>query len=208
MSNNQAVIPTELVARLEAASAGSRAFNAEIARHFGWTEQSDEADPVYTNRVTMWWFAPGETIEEAVGSQSPPDFTNSIDEALALAERLGLNGWKTLYAAMMHWKAHDARGPLSQTLPLAMCLVFLRANADRPGAVLLDQTGTTPALLDAANTGLMLALSRGEPEGGFVAKIRGAIAASADRTTTANSVGTEAEGRSAQNTPPVKTGEG
>jgi hypothetical protein len=69
-------------------------------------------------------------IWDAMGGWSvahPPAYTTSLDAALALAERLGLDGWRLLYAAMLNWKAHDPRGPLSKTLPLALCIAILKA---------------------------------------------------------------------------------
>lgn len=78
-----------------------------------------------------WVFAPDVHLALFGGSLAQaakcPPYTTSLDAALALAERVGLDGWNTLYAAMMSWKAHDPRGPLSRYLPLSLCIAILRA---------------------------------------------------------------------------------
>jgi len=94
-----------LIARLEAAEAGSRELDYAIK---AWLEPIDD-----------YW-----AIRVAA------DWTTSLDAALALAERPGMDGWRIMYAALMNWKAHDPRGPLLQTLPLALCIATLRAKLD------------------------------------------------------------------------------
>lgn len=90
----------ELIARLEAAEAGSRELDLAVVRAIG--EDGD---------LVGW-----------------PPYTTSLDTALAWVERLGMDGFHTMYAALMNWKAHDPRGPLSQSLPLALCIAILRAK--------------------------------------------------------------------------------
>ena len=98
---------TDLITRLEEAAEGSRELDRAIWHEL---EFDSRGEPTLC-----------------------PAYTTSIDAALALAERVGLDGWNTLYAAMMNWKAHDPRGPLSKTLPLALCLAILKANhKDKP----------------------------------------------------------------------------
>ncbi len=104
---------TDLLARLSVAEAGSRELDCRVEKAVGLAVALDGA-----GRAT-----------DAVGTRyRVPRYTTSLDAALALAERQGLDGWNTLYAAMMNWKAHDPRGPLSQTLPLALCLAILKAT--------------------------------------------------------------------------------
>lgn len=113
------LIPGELVERLEAASVGSAMLDCDICEHFGgkvWGRRSPA-----TGRHQ--WMT---TVDGKARRVLP--VTTSLDAALALAERRGLDVWQTLYAAAMHWKAHDPRGPVSKELPLAMCLVILKAT--------------------------------------------------------------------------------
>ena len=122
---------SELLARLEGASEGSRELDREIMGLFyrmGERCIGIECDCCPDGRhVTPVWIDP-ETDEWKTTALDGFEFTTSVDADLALAERLGLDGWNTLYAAMMNWKAHDPRGPLSGTLPLAMCIAVLRAK--------------------------------------------------------------------------------
>jgi hypothetical protein len=113
---------TDLIKRLEEAEAGSRELDREIAKLIdkaewdkcaNWASMPCGAPPDVIDRDALRWL---------------PAYTTSIDGALALAERLGLDGWHLLYAAMLNWKAHDPRGPLSKTLPLALCIAILKAT--------------------------------------------------------------------------------
>lgn len=83
---SQAKIPTELVARLEVASGPDRQIDRQIAKAI---------DPTIWKRATNWASmpcgAPPETIErDAI--RWVPAYTESLDAALALAERV-LPGW-------------------------------------------------------------------------------------------------------------------
>ncbi|MFI8682050.1 hypothetical protein ACIGFJ_06755 [Brevundimonas diminuta] len=108
-----------LIARLEAAEAGSRELDWRIAEAFDIPEPWKVA-------VRIW----PPFMERSKFDQAIPAFTTSLDAALALAERIGMDGFRVMYAALMSWKAHDPRGPLSQTLPLALCIATLRAKLD------------------------------------------------------------------------------
>lgn len=123
---------TDLITKLEEAGEGSRGLDALVNLHF------------HRDREYLWSLS-GLNAQrqawkdrdlDATVLRSPSEYgldrpvTTSLDAALALAERLGLDGWNTLYAAMMSWKAHDPRGPLSRSLPLALCAAILRASED------------------------------------------------------------------------------
>jgi len=108
-----------LLQQLEAAGEGSRELDAAIADVFDPLDALEMTDG-YPGR---WPFVDGSPF-----SDRTPPVTTSLDAALALAERCGLDGWNTLYAALMSWKAHDPRGSLSTTLPLALCAAILRAK--------------------------------------------------------------------------------
>jgi hypothetical protein len=106
-----------LIQRLEAAEVGSRELDAEIGlliRH----------DYPHTSAEII-----GEgVIRDRAGEYAAKPYTTSLDAALALVERHGLDPWQVLYAAMMNWKAHDPRGSLSRELPLAICIALLRSQ--------------------------------------------------------------------------------
>lgn len=107
-----------LIASLEAAEVGSRELDDAV--WFAATGEKasypfdDETDP-HIRYGTLAWVR-------------LPRSTTSLDAALALAERLGLDVWHIMYAAMMNWKAHDPRGPASRIMPLALCIAILRAK--------------------------------------------------------------------------------
>lgn len=113
----------ELIARLEAAEAGGVELDYLI----------DEALSEWRN------IGGGFAVHKVTGERRRSSFdysapvSTSLDAALALAERLGLDGFHTVYAALMNWKAHDPRGPASQTLPLALCIAILKAKAQGEG---------------------------------------------------------------------------
>jgi hypothetical protein len=127
---------SDIITRLEEAAEGSRELDALIWAHFrpekikvtGWGKHyADDS-----GRTQVEFELPPKRTRTVTGGKSgmphAEPVTTSLDAALALAEQQGLDGWNTLYAAMMNWKAHDPRGPLSQTLPLALCLAILKAT--------------------------------------------------------------------------------
>jgi hypothetical protein len=79
----------ELVARLEAATEGSRELDGLIATLFGWVFETR----IPEFRSPKWW-PPGplamkdRTSAYAYAKAYPPSVTTSLDAALALAERL------------------------------------------------------------------------------------------------------------------------
>ena len=122
---------TPLITRLEEAAEGSRELDAAI--WYAVHEPDVDYPGIRTEQTEQ---GPREVLTCELGSKWADDvgrYTTSLDAAFALAGRVGLDGWNTLYAAMMNWKAHDPRGPLSKTLPLALCLAILKANhKDKP----------------------------------------------------------------------------
>lgn len=127
-----------LIARLEAAEVGGGELDAAVTvalqldakgvtaddhEYLQATVRSDECAP-----GTYWRCA-----RSGMSLRTSDPITTSIDAALALAERIGLDGFHTMYAALMNWKAHDPRGPASQTLPIALCIAILKAKAQGEG---------------------------------------------------------------------------
>ena len=108
---------SDLIARLEAVEAGSRDLNFDV-----WLAATGERPAYPFHPEDGPYIVYGNGMWELL-----PDVTRSIDAAVALVERQGLDPWNTLYAAMMHWKAHDPRGPLSRELPLSLCIALLKA---------------------------------------------------------------------------------
>lgn len=110
---------TSLIEKLEGASEGSTKLDCYV----GLCARTDGKGDIVIVRDKY-------VIKDAGGTYAAQPYTTSLDAALALAERLDLDGWKTLYAAMMSWKAHDPRGPLSTSLPLSLCAAVLRAQSE------------------------------------------------------------------------------
>lgn len=132
-----------LIARLEAAEAGSREMDGEIALAFGyprdvWGDAFDRPlavdGPAFHNDAATW---SGEGK-----SWSAPTFTASLDAALALAERvLGTDQEyeiTTLYniaRVTLNMNHGDESGPFYGSndccvVPLAICAATLRAKLD------------------------------------------------------------------------------
>lgn len=110
-----------LAERVEKAEVGSRELDWEL----------------HTLLVAPWWvgarwtglgYVISITKDGRTAQDHMPLYTTSVDAALALVERQGLDAWPLLYAAMMSWKAHDPRGPLSRELPLAICAALLKSQ--------------------------------------------------------------------------------
>lgn len=76
---------TALVERVESGSGPDRDLDFDIARFEGWTQHSDESDPVYARRPGLWWAEPGESDWNTCAS--PPAYTSSLDAAVSLVER-------------------------------------------------------------------------------------------------------------------------
>jgi len=76
-----------LVERIEGLVKSDAAVNDDIARALGWTQHSDEADPVYTRKPQLWWAKPG---EEWSTMTVVPNYTGSVDAALTLVPA----GWR------------------------------------------------------------------------------------------------------------------
>lgn len=80
----------DLLTRVEAASGPDREIDVYIALWQGWTLHTDEADPVYRGVVSEWWKDPAD--KDWSTTSNPPDYTASIDAAVALVEKK-LPGW-------------------------------------------------------------------------------------------------------------------
>lgn len=127
---------TDLIRGLEEAEAGSASLDREIARAFGW----HRVEPRHARNKHGGWIAPedfmgvysdGSPVLDSLRGTSiwrdPPTFTTSLDAALALAERLGMDQWHVAYAAMMDWRAHIEGRSLREHLPRLVVIATLRA---------------------------------------------------------------------------------
>lgn len=115
-----------LVERIEGLVKSDAAVNDDIARALGWTQHSDEADPVYTRKPQLWWAEPG---EEWSTMTVVPNYTGSVDAALTLVPE----GWwavaDTLGRASVyqHSSLRSAMGT-GPTAALALASASLRAR--------------------------------------------------------------------------------
>lgn len=124
--SSAAPIPGQLVARLEAASAGSRELDCLIHE---WQR------PEYTPAMRGMYY--GEATGEYFcddGVFAAPAYTTSLDAALALAERalpgsvavLNTHDRSVLFAlSPVHMAAKTTK---AATLPLALCIAVLKAT--------------------------------------------------------------------------------
>ena len=129
MSSRAALLA--LAARVEAAAAGSRELNEEVALATGWTHR--------TTRDTPGWEAPPHPNAPNVGmimGPSCPDWTRSLDAALALKPQ----GWfleleDRTWSADPHWWARliardDVAFGKTATPALALTAAALKALAE------------------------------------------------------------------------------
>jgi len=147
-SSAKTPIPTEIVARLEAASVGSREIDGLLARHFCW----HRVEPRHMRGSAGGWIAPEDFIGlNGDGSpkldglhgtsiyRDPPRLTQSIDAALALADRVLPGGYwrvhrlpplEAVYAP--YWATFGPAGgqeaATGNTAPLALCIAILKAR--------------------------------------------------------------------------------
>lgn len=105
-----------LIAKLEAATGGSRELSDEILRFRGWTSRGSPA---------VLWFAPNKQSWK----KGRPDPTRSIDDALAL-HRLTDLGWRGLLeSAIIVLPQLHPEGPLTQDmLACVVCSIALKAQ--------------------------------------------------------------------------------
>jgi hypothetical protein len=90
---------TDLIKRLEEATAGSRELDALVFQRFG-SELPNAFGPI---RVDLEWQDDGSALMPVGEMQvrfTPPPTTQSLDAALALAERLGLSVSQILNEAL------------------------------------------------------------------------------------------------------------
>lgn len=136
----ETAIPTELVARLEATSAGSRGLDAAITAHLNGALLKPYPPATDFGPSAKWqfWSLDGAHF---LGNESKfpvPPFTTSLDAALALAERV-LPGWLWNLAAETYGcdaelfsprgECWDGHGPATGATPaLALCIAILRAT--------------------------------------------------------------------------------
>lgn len=117
-----------LIARLEAAEVGSRELDGEIALAFSyprdvWGDAFDRPfavdGPAFHNDAATW--------SGGGKSWSAPTFTTSLDAAIALAERLGLDVAAILTAAVFFASQSGAKINAALIAKFA-CIAILRAK--------------------------------------------------------------------------------
>lgn len=133
----------QLIARLEAASEGSRELDGVVAILAGWFR----VQPRFTHNRKGGWIAPEnligadnegrpqlDSLHGTTIHRDPPRFTTSLDAIVALIERK-LPGWHLQvekhpgFCDATLWPSPDAPYWLTHaaTMPLALCIAFLRA---------------------------------------------------------------------------------
>lgn len=117
-SSQGLVIPTALVDRLSATTAGSRELDAEIARAL--------SVPVVARWGDYDWRPDGKGVWRSL-----PDYTRSLNDALALAERvLGEKEALHLLADLLEREHQSDFDLISLSdLPRLLCIAILRAVA-------------------------------------------------------------------------------
>jgi len=133
---------SELVARLEGASEGSRELDALVWLRFN--------RPEYTGGVKAlemrgWYDGRGHLILETDAGEEVADdlpighVTTSLDAALALAERVYPDGWLDLYirggkaSAAQCFEGNRAYTATHASNPIAVCIAVLRAQPQPDG---------------------------------------------------------------------------
>jgi hypothetical protein len=110
----------ELIERVEAASGPARDIDGDIALMEGWTLSKMKGDG------QAYWRKPGATEYWDRCTDGPPDYTRSIDAALALAERkLGVNWYGILLDAVREFGTAGTLGP--EHLARYVVVAILRA---------------------------------------------------------------------------------
>jgi hypothetical protein len=129
-----------LAERCEAATGPDRELDDEIARALGWTQHTDEDDPVFVNQTSTWWAEPG---REWSTCSVVPSYTASLDAAMTLVPE----GWRPIIdmaseegAALVDlWALPEAspkptrKHAKAATPALALCAAALRSHAHRMG---------------------------------------------------------------------------
>jgi hypothetical protein len=131
---------SDLIARLQSATEGSRELDALIAAATGWV-LSGRSDHVDDDKVHDIWRC-GE-----VERYAPPEVTRSVDAALALIERklpgnfvlvksIESNPGEIIWNGKIESVNYELRAWANASTPaLALCLALLRALPDQQGAV-------------------------------------------------------------------------
>lgn len=153
-SNRQGDLPTQLAARLEVDSEGSRELDWQLIKAlFGFSMWKSKHGYWNLDWPAEWPFSerplhcsipgrsPDDVYDSETGKKLPPEeeptdwldtiecpaFTASLDDALALAEwALPGKGWECLYSGLMNWRAFTPAG--LQRLPLLVCAAILKAT--------------------------------------------------------------------------------
>ncbi|SFS42809.1 hypothetical protein [Brevundimonas viscosa] len=137
----------ELIERLEKAEAGSRELDGLLARRFGW----HRVEPRHARNRAGGWIAPEDfmglnsdgspRLDSLHGTdihRDPPRLSQSLDAALALAERV-LPGWccatggklarghRDAFARVDTPDGCDFEEAYASTPALALCIAILRA---------------------------------------------------------------------------------
>ena len=115
---------TDLITKLEEAGEGSRELNIELGQALGFID----SDLTYTS---------ADGTRSKFGNTNPwRPWTQSLDAALALAERLGLDVPQLLNDALEGPSGLWARGwrsdrPLTPQIATALCAAILRASEEK-----------------------------------------------------------------------------
>ena len=132
-----------LIERLEKAGEGSRELDGMLARHFGW----HRVEPRFVRNKAGGWIAPEDflgvnsdgspRLDSLRGTdihRDPPRLSQSLDAALALAERLGLDVLAITNEAVEGLAVSGWSSSLRTLVPeLARhaCLAVLRATQEQ-----------------------------------------------------------------------------
>lgn len=127
----------QLAERCEKATGRDRELSEDIARAMGWTQHTDEDDPVYCRQISTWWKEPW--AESWSTCAVPPDYTASLDAAMTLVPegmfaRLYCEAAQAIIVAWtdtLGWE-EVARSDLAATPTLALTAACLRARASLP----------------------------------------------------------------------------
>lgn len=114
----------DLLARVEAAAGPDRELDARLYVQLIARLQNPAIEQMIQERSVR---LPGSNVWlDGAKDWAVPRFTASLDAALALCERLGLDGWHILYSAMVDWRAHTTGISLNR-LPLCVIAAMLKA---------------------------------------------------------------------------------
>ena len=130
----------KLADRVEGLTGPDREVADDIARALGWTQHSDEDDPVYVGQVSLWWAEP---CQEWSTTSWPPNYTSSLDAAMKLVPDgyewqlwhggiLSLASDVAFISLRVGGKRINERRADAASPALALTAVCLRARASQP----------------------------------------------------------------------------